>query len=82
MYVATLAVLVQVVCCMFEAVREPEQDDDEDDNFGRTQTLADKAGAILIVVLKHLASATLYAAVATLIVALFTMEPESASTAR
>lgn len=69
MYVAALAVIVQVACSLY-----PMVGDSDSNRFDETD-VAGKVGAIALLALRHVAAATLYVAVAILIVALLFMEP-------
>jgi len=69
MYVAALAVIVQVACSLC-----PSVGDSDSNRFDETD-VAGKVGAIALLALRHVAAATLYVAVAILIVALLFMEP-------
>jgi len=69
MYVAALAVIVQVASSLC-----PSVGDSDSNRFDETD-VAGKVGAIALLALRHVAAATLYVAVAILIVALLFMEP-------
>jgi len=69
MYVAALAVIVQVACSLCPMVG------DSDSNRFEETDVAGKVAAIALLALRQVAAATLYVAVAILVVALLFMEP-------
>jgi len=69
MYVAALAVIIQVACSLC-----PMVGDSDSNRFDETD-VAGKVAAIALLALRHVAAATLYVAVAVLVAALLFMEP-------
>jgi len=70
MYVATFSIIIQVGCSLY-----PDAWDCESTVFDET-VLVGKVAAIVLLVLRHAASASLYAAISALVAALLVMEPE------